>query len=129
MVWALFGCKGVVSHCLVQPESCLVCRQPAWCLLTHRQSLVLQPVSLLMSLGLVAEEARRAALLHGLQLTAREAALSQAETALKQQSEHMEAAAQLTQREAEVSQDRGCRPSWAVSGSCCRRLGATTPFV
>jgi hypothetical protein len=42
----------------------------------------------------------------GLQLTAREASLSQAETALKQQSEHMEAAAQLTQREAEVSQQR-----------------------
>lgn len=41
-----------------------------------------------------------------LQLTAREASLSQAEAALKQQTEHMEAAAQLTQREAEVSQQQ-----------------------
>jgi hypothetical protein len=47
----------------------------------------------------------------GLQLTAREASLSQAESALKQQSEHMEAAAQLTQREAEVSQQQSHRAS------------------
>lgn len=37
-----------------------------------------------------------------LQVSAREAALAEAEEALKQQSQHMEAAAQLTQREAEV---------------------------
>jgi hypothetical protein len=42
--------------------------------------------------------------------------VSQAESALKQQSEHMEAAAQLTQREAEVSA-AGSRDSTAASNT------------
>lgn len=44
-----------------------------------------------------------------LQLLSREAALSEAEGVLKQQSQHMEAAAQLTQREAEVRGTHGER--------------------
>jgi len=43
-----------------------------------------------------------------LQVSAREAALVEAEEALKQQSQHMEAAAQLTQREAEVRSPQCC---------------------
>lgn len=50
-------------------------------------------------------------LLACLQLSAREASASQAESALQQQTQHMEAAAQLTQREAEVGNATASAPA------------------
>lgn len=53
-----------------------------------------------------------------LQLSARESSVQQAESALKQQHEHVEVAAQLTQREAEVC--------WSWLGQCmcwCQETG------
>lgn len=50
-------------------------------------------------------------LLACLQLSAREASASQTESALQQQTQHMEAAAQLTQREAEVGNATASAPA------------------